>query len=545
MNNKSEDCYKDIAGSYDYGDFILHMDHVPDKPGLRTSRFRATMPLKTAKFPKDVFVPKSREIAARDFITRKFFAEIARFSLKPAGLTGGKFYIDKSGRELLETSAVVLGESSIEIRFAADMPLKRLRIDADIAIDFFSKRIPGIVRESLKFETQDGNSLVRWIETTEDADFMRDRLAESGLVAYIADGSYLSGIPAEGRRDLSEFVSPDELAFKFELPNKGEIRGMGIPSGITLIIGNYRQGKSTFLRAVELGVYNRIPGDGREFVVTVPDAMGIRTEPGRSVEQVDVSLFFNSSGRKDEPSRFSSRYTLSAESMAANLMEALEIGTSLLLFDDETTSNVLLGEDSNIQTLAGSDKKLATLYDLLPVLRDVHGISSILVNPPGDYFDIADTVIVMKDYIPQVATEKAMKIAKMHPFGRNKTDLTNFSLPEGRRPLTPSLEPLKLEEFEQSKLRSTVQYGDEFIDVTNIPQIISQSQARAISRGISMVYKLMDGSKSLKDAVSKVMQRVDEVGLDSLSSRLMGDLAKFRAQDLAAAINRKKDLKVK
>ena len=68
---------------------------------------------------------------------------------------------------------------------------------------------------------------------------------------------------------------------------------MGIPKGITLIVGGGYHGKSTLLNALELGVYNHIRGDGREYVITDLTAQKLRSEDGRFVKDVDISLFIN------------------------------------------------------------------------------------------------------------------------------------------------------------------------------------------------------------------------------------------------------------
>lgn len=68
---------------------------------------------------------------------------------------------------------------------------------------------------------------------------------------------------------------------------------MGIPKGITLIVGGGYHGKSTLLQALERGVYDHIAGDGREYVITNDSAMKIRAEDGRSVEKVNIQPFID------------------------------------------------------------------------------------------------------------------------------------------------------------------------------------------------------------------------------------------------------------
>ncbi len=546
LSGKNPAAYRDIQGSYDFGDFTIIVEQVPDDPGRHAARLHAIVPFKTAKFPKDVFTPKSREIAARDFLLRRFVQIAQQRSFKAGGVKGGKISIDRPVNELLEHTAVVVDDECIVVRFTAELPVKHHKIAGEDAVEMLTKRVPAVIRESLVFSSVDGELLADWIETNEDADVLRAMLPELGLVAFIADGSILPRRMRVGADGAKVFTAPDGLAMTIELPNRGEIRGMGIPTGITLIEGGTASGKTTLLRAIELGVYNHPFGDGRELAVTVPDAVGIRVEEGRKVECVDLYPVMKNIAPGIAPARYSSKSAPPAVSFAANLMETLEIGTSLLIFDDETTVANFLGRDSRMQELVPDNKEpLTPLVEILPILRDAHGVSSVLVGGTGDYLDIADTVIVLDGYQPYASTEEAKRIAHTYPGRVNKTGST-FRFPNFRRPLTASLQAPKSDSRTQSSMfgRGIVKYGDETIDLSKLTQIVSQSQARAIARAIAMAHRLMDGSSSLSEVVRMVMDRVEKVGLDSLSNRLMGDLSMFRAHELAAAINRMKELKI-
>ncbi len=537
-----------IAGSYAFEDFVLIIDHIPDNPEKQPSRIRVNMPLKNAKFPFDVFNTKSREIAARDFIARHFAFKAERYSLSSKSGKSGKISIDRQSLELLETNSVVVGDDSIEIRFIIDLPVKKWKVHSQTAVELLTKKVPGIVRECLIFENIDAEKLACWVETNEDADTLRNELAEKGLVAFIADGSILTRHLPEDSKKIVPLKSPEELSVTFDLPNRGKVHGMGIPAGITLITGGCSHGKSTLLRAIELGVYNHINGDGRELAVTVPDAVGIRVEEGRRVENVDISPLIGQISEKISTKHFYARSAFPATSFAANIMETLEVGTSLMLFDDETIVSGFVGRDARFQTLIPDEEEVLTpLIDFLPMLRDEHGISSIIVGGSGDFFDIADTVIAMRNFVAYSVTDEVQCIARENPSGRIRKNNVHFTFPPGRCPIATSLEPLKTDKTYPVKTltRGYVQYGDEYIDVSKVTQFVNQSQSRAIARGIAMARRLMDGSKSLGEVVNKVIDRVKNVGLDTLSNRYMGDLASFRAYELAAAINRMKNLKVK
>ncbi len=539
--------YAHIVGTYDFNDFLLTIEHVPDRPERYPTHVRVTVPHMFAKFPKDVFTPKSREIAARDFIARSFDSQAPRFSASQPGIRGGTISIETPVREVLEISAVVVNDNSIEARFTVELPVQKGRISCPAALELLTKKVPALVRECLMFPNMDGEKLADWIETAEDAEYLRGALADRGLVAFVADGSILPRRISQAVKGIVPFTSPDELAVTLDLPNLGSIRGMGIPKGITLITGGVSHGKTTLLRAIELGVYNHHHGDGREFVVTAPDAVGVRVEEGRRIEHVDISPIIGTIATNIDTKKFSSHLAPPAASLAANLMEALEIGTSLLLFDDENITANMLGNDGHMQKLVPlGDSPAHGLVDILPRLRDEHGISSIVAGGSGDFFAVADTVITMKNYVCRDATAEAKRITEEFPTGRVWEHDKPFPLPAGRCPLTHSLEPFKTEHDSRSRpqMRRYVQYGDEYIDVANITQLIGQAQGRGITRGIAMVFKMMNSSRSLSEAVHRVMERVEKIGPDALSNRHMGDLSSFRAYELAAVINRLKNLKI-
>ena len=130
----------------------------------------------------------------------------------------------------------------------------------------------------------------------DDQKELRRQLKERGLTGFVANGAILpreSGISDRPMRDAVPFISPESLQIEIELPHKGKMIGMGIPKGITVIVGGGYHGKSTLLKALEQGVYNHIAGDGREYVVADATGMKIRAEDGRSILHTDISLFIN------------------------------------------------------------------------------------------------------------------------------------------------------------------------------------------------------------------------------------------------------------
>jgi len=289
--------YKDIKDSYEFEDYQLFVDHVQGDPFASPSRIRVRVPQKAAAFPRYTYSNKSREIAFRDFLTRRFSQATRKFCRGNRG-TGksGIIAIDRPGQEILERTSAFVTEDYVEARFVMGLPAFGRSIAGRQAEAMFFKELPQIVRSSLFCETVEEEELGQHIETVEDADYLRNQLDQLGLVAFVADGAVLpraSGIDPQpltvGR--VVPFQSPESLRVEVDLPNRGTVLGMGIPRGVTLIVGGGYHGKSTLLKALELGVYNHLPGDGRECVVTNPDTVKIRAEDGRRIEKVDISPF--------------------------------------------------------------------------------------------------------------------------------------------------------------------------------------------------------------------------------------------------------------
>ncbi|MBN1294643.1 MAG: ABC-ATPase domain-containing protein [Candidatus Latescibacteria bacterium] len=552
LNGRNKKAFDELSGDYNFDDFTLTIDQVSFDMSRDSAHMRARISLDNAKFPKDVFSTRSREIAARDFLIRSFDTMAKKVRISVRNINGGRILIDSPSKEILETSALVVNEQFIEVRFIAELLTRKGIVDASLNCKLLVENIPKIISGSLVFKNIDTELLADWIETCEDADAARDQLATRKLVAFIADGSVLKrNLPYKtGLGDLKtvEFVSPEELAVTLELPNKGSIRGMGIPNGITVITGGRFNGKSTLLKTLELGVYNHIPGDGRELIVTVADAVGIKAEPGRSIEKVNISALFGNPGFSVDYKSFSTKNATASESLAANIFEALEVGTSLLLIDEDTVTADCIGRDARMQALIPKeDEPSSSLREILPKLRDNLGISAVIVTSgSGDFFDCADTVIAMKHFQPYTVTAEAHRIAEEHSIKRYVESPDIITLPSNRLPLTLSFivnteeSPIR----QQPRDKMIIRYGNEIIDVP-LTQIVSFSQARALSRSLALVHRLNDSSNSLRDVIEKVMKRIDVVGLDTLSSRLTGDLAMFRAHELAAVINRMENLKIK
>ncbi|KXG74467.1 hypothetical protein AN618_22970 [Fervidicola ferrireducens] len=415
--------------------------------------------------------------------------------------------------------------------------------------------MPEIAEKGLLYRNIDAELAKKWVELAEDQEYLREELKKRRLVAFVADGSILpreSGIsdrPMRGDK-VVPFKSPENLKVSFELPNAGVVEGMGIPEGVTLIVGGGYHGKTTLLSALQRGVYDHIPGDGREFVITVRDAVKIRAEDGRRVEKVDISPFIANLPDGQDTRKFSTENASGSTSQAANIMEAVEIGTSLLLLDEDTCATNFMIRDARMQKLVAKEKEPITPFiDRVRQLYEELGISTVLVmGGSGDYFEVADCVIKMQDYRPYDVTEEARRIA-----AEIKTD-RRVERTEGPIAVTPRVilkEGLELRGKKKIKSRDvdTLQYGGKFIEMDYVEQLVDRSQTSAVGEIIRYaVEKYVDGKRTLKEIVEMVFADIEKYGLDIVSpfyGKHPGNLAMPRPQEVAAGLNRYRGLRVK
>ncbi len=545
--------YKSLAGAYQFGDFVLHIDHVQGDPFAAPSRLRVVVPQRAALFPPECYQPGSRAVGVASLLARRFSREAKRRTERRGSGGSGRIGIDTPGQEVLERTAVEIGDEAVEARFTAGLPAAGRRVLAREAEEMLLDDIPAIVRDVLFYESNEPEQVQKSALTNEDADHLRAALSDAGLVAFVEEGALLPRRSGVDDRPLREgavpFASPASLRCEIELPNRGTVRGMGIPPGVTLIVGGGFHGKSTLLNALERGVYNHRPGDGREYVVTDPTAAKIRAEDGRSVAGVDISPFIGELPQGRKTRCFSTENASGSTSQAANIVEALEVGTGLLLIDEDTTATNFMIRDHRMQELIAGDKEPITPFvDKVQQLYKERGVSTIIVaGGSGDYFDVADTVIALENYVPVDVTAKARAIAEKYKNERKPEGGDRFGPATRRAPDPRSLDARKgkREWSVHVRGRHTIQFGEGTIDLSAISQIVDASQTRAIAAAI--VYgskKHMDGRLSFHDILERILADVERDGLLVLARGPVGDLARFRPLELAAAINRLRSLRV-
>ncbi|KAK5131165.1 hypothetical protein LTR08_001251 [Meristemomyces frigidus] len=537
--------YKRLLGKYQHESpaFTLSVDHVQGDAFASPSRVRAIMPWEQTGLPDEYLLSDARRVALCDFVTRVCASMIRAKHLDRnnasekggwSGPKGGAFNINAPGQEVLpRTSAMINGNKTIELRFTTSLPAAGRTVLGQQAHQILAVNVVELVKQSLLYMNLDQAKLQQHLVSVENQAGLRRELAANNLIAFVANGAILprasgaSAAPMESTTAI-RFQSPKELEVKLQLPDGSNVSGMGIPRGITLLTGGGFHGKSTLLEALQLGIYNHIPGDGRELVVTDPTAVKIRAEDGRSVAAVDISPFISDLPGGKDTKRFSTDDASGSTSMAANISEALESGCKTLLIDEDSSATNLLVRGQRMQLLIRHEP-ITPLVSKARALFDQHGVSTVIViGGLDDWLTVADQVIALESYVPRDITAEAKAIVRKFPsnvseyadYGslparKFQVDLNGKRSPYAMRKGFISIKP---------EARNAVDDPSEAepgLDLSGIDQLVEVGQSRLIAT-------LMQ--KGSFDGVD--VERVLDVSLPN------GDLVAVRRLELTAALSR-------
>ena len=558
--------YKQIKGSYEFYDFNLYIDHVQGDPFALPSKVRLRVDQKRAQIPAGLWTNSVRQVALEDFIARAIRQSVQDLvSPKKGSGKSGLVFIDAGQQEVLERTAVIITEDWVETRLQVGLPAAGRRILGKQAIKILCQEIPQIVEQALMWKNLDHKQCRTFVECVENQETIYQQLDRLGLVAFVANGSVLprdsgiSDLPLSGSQ-VVDFQAPESLETSIEVPNhlpSGEtiIKGMGIPKGITLIVGGGYHGKSTLLKALEKCVYAHIPGDGREYVITTRDAVKIRAEDGRRVEKVNINPFISNLPQEISTDSFCSEDASGSTSQAANIMEALEVGAKLLLLDEDTSATNFMVRDARMQLLVHKDQEPITPFvDRVRELYDSLGVSTVLVmGGSGDYFDVANTIIKMQDYCPYDVGNLARDIVDEHPTKRQVDALEPFGQVTARMPQAASFNASRgrKEVKIDARARDLLIYGSDSIDLRYVDQLVETSQTGAVGHAIYLANQsMMSCNATLQDVVERLELFFDQNGLDALDpfyrkENHPGNFSRPRKYEIAAAINRLRTLKLK
>ena len=563
VDHKSYPAYKDLKGAYSFGSFLLGIDHVQGDPFASPSRLSVQIDGAKAAFPPAYYKEKHCRIALQDYLNRLFYQEIEKYTFKAKGSgKSGLISVSRCGQEILERSAVTIrpADGQLLVRFSVGFPANGRTINASQLERILFEFLPACVTATLFYRRLPAAKVQSVIHLAVDQQFIRSQLASLGLCAFVANGSILprqSGVSDRPMKDGIPFVSPKSMEVTLDLPHHGPLSGMGIRKGITLIVGGGYHGKSTLLEALELGVYNHIAGDGREYVITDDSALKIRAEDGRSIKKTDISMFINNLPNKKDTRAFYSEDASGSTSQAANVIEGMESGAKVFLIDEDTcATNFMIRDELMQRVVCREEEPITPFIERARFLYEKCGISSILVaGSSGAYFYIADTILQMDRYVPKDITEFAKKEAGQYASaaaavqGRPAVQkLPDPALPSFQRVPTCNM-ALRRDDRLKTRTRGTddVQLGHENIDLRYLEQLADQEQTAALSYILALAEKnLLDGRKTMTQLVDAICALMDQKGLAGLSSGgyLPTDLAMPRRQEIFACFNRYRGLKL-
>lgn len=558
IDGRSYAAYKAIVGRYRSPlGWVLYIDRIQPDPYAPPTAIRVVLPLALTEANERLTASPTRAVALRDYLARTL-----RELLK-----GQAISIAPAGQEILERSSVNLHETwqddfstpafnapgpYLELRLRWSLPAFGREIAGRQAARNLNLDLARAVAGLDLRESELGAEAWKHCQVAEDHAALQEILVERGWVAFLADGANLarrsgvSQLPLEGGVPLT---APETLAQTVQLPHAGAVRGTAIPAGVTVIAGGGYHGKSTLLNAIARGIYPHIPGDGRELVATVPEAMAVRAADGRAVTGVDLRPFISHlPGRDADPAQFTTANASGSTSQAASIMESLELwgqpAQAALLLDEDTCATNLLIRDQRMRALVSSEREPITpLVDRIRALHRERGISTLIVmGGSGDYLDVADQVLIMDSYRLVDATAQARQVCDSQP--RVDTSLPDFPLPAQRLPQRPEAKRRGPSRTRALGTQRLVLDRHE-VDVADVSGLVDEGQALAVAWALrALLERHFDGRTSLSQALAQVAKRLDDVGLDALGEAHPAFLVRPRLVDVGAAVNRLRSLQV-
>ena len=553
INRKSYPAYKSLRGTYQFDRYILSIDHVQGDPFASPSHISVKLSHRDTGFPAEYYKDSLTRITLGDFLNRQFEQQVNRYTFRAKGSgKSGLISVSHCGQEVLARTACEITEKGITARFFIGFPANGRTINSPELEKILFDFLPVCIHKAFFYRNLDPEALRKAICLAEDQAFIRQELKKRSLAAFVSDGAILpreSGISSRPMKNSVPFVSPESLRVSMELPHRGTITGMGIPCGITLIVGGGYHGKSTLLNALELGIYDHISDDGREYVITDPSAQKLRSEDGRFIKDVDISLFINDLPNKKDTLCFSTEDASGSTSQAAGIVESMEAGSKVFLLDEDTSATNFMVRDSFMQRVICREKEPITPF--LERARDLYekaGISTILVaGSSGAFFHIADTVIQMDNYHPVDITAVTKKLCQEYPL--SDIEAPAFRLPESHRIMTRAqVAPSRHSRPGQpERLKTKVHGKDGFslgkteVDLRYVEQLIDSEQTASLALLLKYACEhLIDGKRTLPEIVAYLDAQLKKQGLSFFSegSYIPCGYAMPRIQEIYSCFNR-------
>ena len=558
IDHRGYPAYKDTKGQYQFQGYVFSIDHVQGDPFASPSKVSVQVKGSTAGFPEELYKGRHQRAALQDEMTRQFYRAIQKYVFRAKGSgKSGLISVSKCGQEVLERTACEINPKNgdVKLRFEVGFPANGRTINSGELEKILFVYLPKCVEMSLYHRKVPERETEQVICLKEDQRVIREELKKRGLIAFVANGSILprqSGNSDLPMKDAVPFQSPKSMEITIQLRHRGSITGMGIRKGITLIAGGGYHGKSTLLEALEKGVYDHIAGDGREFVITDDTAWKLRAEDGRKIKDVDISLFINHLPNGRNTRRFSTLDASGSTSQAANIIEAIEAKSQVLLIDEDTSATNFMVRDELMQRVIQKDKEPITPF--LERARDLYekaGISTILVvGSCGSYFYIADQIIQMDNYCPVDITEKTRKLLK--EYKKTDCEAEGFALPSEKRSISFGRSVVRrknyrgtgmVEEHEKLKVmgRESLMLGKEQLDLRYLEQLADREQTQTLGYLLKYAKEQYSGKTTdLTALMESLIRKLEKEGIGSVSGQkeIPAGMAMPRRQEIYACFNR-------
>lgn len=534
--------YKKLKGAYSEPDLTVSIDRVQADPYASPSKVRLILSMKAAGIPQHLVDDATGRVAVADFLARRIQAESHR---------SRNVHIGDIGQQVLERTHVLVTPDRVEARLLVGLPAKGRRILGRQAAHLLADDLPQLADDCLRhdrFAPADVQALEDHVALLRDQEALRAQLKSRKLVAFVGNGAILPRAAGDSDRPLAAnqattFESPESLSQTFELPSGRIVTGMGIPEGLTVIVGGGYHGKSTLLRALEHGIYPHISGDGREWVISRADVASVRAEDGRPITDDDISPFITNLPTGADTRHFTTTNASGSTSQAANVVEAHAAGASALLIDEDTSATNFMIRDRLMQCLVPNNKEPITPFvQRVRSLYDATSVSTVLIaGGSGAYLRLGDTVIAMDAYRPSEVTARAHEIARE---GEAPEDAGEFRHITAER--APACGTLSSRKPPKPRGLSTISVDRSDIDLSAVGQLVAPSQTAAIAAALAWLSKNADGQTPLVDLVARLEQQITEKGLAVLAPGRdhPGHLSRPRGAEILAAANRYRELKL-
>ena len=557
-----------INGVFQFPQYDFYFIRIQGSPGANPASIAAiNCSIAASEIPQSFFQSSCNRLALADFLIRRFNLAIAQFAKQNRGREGsGSFYTIELSQKMLERDSVLFSEKDIELRFIFSLPGKksgRGQFDAEQAWIMFEQELQNIVEYSLFYKNYDKAArqlLEKYSEIQNTRQQIKNFLAEKGCCVFINNGACLprqSGVDDKpsSKDKTTRFQSPLSLQVNIPLADNKSIQGMVIREGVTCITGGGYHGKSTLLQAIQAGVYAHIPGDGREYIVTRDDAFFVSAEAGRSIKNVDISPFIGLLPNGISTQSFTTDNASGSTSQAANIVEAVQSGSGLLLFDEDSSAcNFLIRDDLIKKVLGATADPIKPLYSSLRSFWQQKGISMIfVVGGLGAFLQKADLCLLMENYQCKDITVKVRK--KLGKIIEDEDTALSFFA--DRKLSADNFDPVYINQRLQKKIVERIkplrnaprqlEYGMDLINLEALPQIAESAQVLSVGYCLLKIRAAMQTHESPEEisyCLDWLYQKLEKQGLSFLQPDYPGMLSMPRKYEVTAAINRIRSLKI-